>query len=173
MSFTILDRRGNNQGFTAFLSCASNPCLTNPDQSNLGIPASDITVAGPTTGFSVDLLGDGVGPGIGVNSMGENLLPASPTFGDFGAEVGGQCRSDVIGYGLYNFNVPLQLSLGTLYNEIVTLPISYDGNFAVSVVENEQPSGCPLAATGPGGYSSWITAPQGLVPLNTAGHGHF
>jgi len=171
LTFSIDDLRGNNQGFTAFLSCSADPCLSNPYQAPYGIPASAISVNGRTTGFTYPFYGDGVGPGIGLSSFRSLsvITQLSSAFnrvtGDAVA-VGGQCAEPAIGYGSYLFNVPLLMTLGFPYNEYRTLPVSFGGNFTVSVLENTMPSAnCP--AYSPANVVPTTSAPgvPNIVPL--------
>jgi hypothetical protein len=139
LDFTVWDLRGNNQGFTAYLGCGvgtSGECLYS-SQAPFGIPGSNVAVAGPTTAIGALWFGDGIGSAYGDNATGATL--------DTFPEVGGECYAEVIGQGLYYFQVPLQLNLSGLLNEYVTLPVSWYGNFNVVVVENTSPAGCTAA----------------------------
>jgi hypothetical protein len=137
LGFSVYDLRGNNQGFTAYLSCTGAdmgmPCLSS-SQAPQGIPASAVTVAGPTLASGALFFGDGIGPAVGLDATGASL--------DSPVAVGGECYAEVIGQGIYDFAVPLALTLSYPYNEYVTLPVSFVGNFTLTVVENVSPSAC-------------------------------
>lgn len=137
LGFTVYDLRGNNQGFTAYLSCTGAdmgmPCLSS-SQAPAGIPASAVSVAGPTLASGALFFGDGIGAPIGLDASGSTL--------DSPVAVGGECYAEVIGQGIYDFDVPLMLSLAFPYNEYVTLPVSFFGNFTLTVVENVEPAAC-------------------------------
>jgi len=141
LGFTVYDLRGNNQGFSTYIQCA-NPCLTSP-QFPPGVPAGAFSVAGPVQDDVALLLGDGTGDEGGdfvANPTGASL--ASPVL------VGGECQFPIIGESAYIANLPVRMVLGGTVagglplNEILTLPISFDGNFILTVVENQPPNGC-------------------------------
>jgi len=161
LSFAIYDFKGTNSGFTAYLSCTSDPCLSNKYEAPYGIPAANISVTGKTMGLVYPFLGVGVGPGIGLDNPGPlSMLDISDP--RTGTAVGGECAVPSIGQAAYLFDVPLSLNLsnpmipgGGHYN---TLPVKFFGSFTVSVVEDMSPDGCPayvpasaLPVAAPGG----------------------
>jgi len=141
LNFTVYDLRGNNQGFSTYVQCA-NPCLTSP-QFPPGVPASAFSVAGPVLDDVDLLLGDGTG------DEGGDFI-ANPTGASLASSVlvGGECAFPTIGDSAYLATLPVRMVLGGTVagglplNEILTLPISFDGNFILTVVENAPPNGC-------------------------------
>jgi len=133
--FTVFDLRGNNQGYTAYLDCPQAQCFSSP-QAPLGIPANDVAVAAGATTQGFLFYGDGIGRAVGAPAGSTGL-----SLNNF-VEVGGECRAPVIGQGFYVHRVPLTLTLPSPYNEYGTLPVSFEGLFRVTIVENQNPTLC-------------------------------
>ncbi len=137
VSFSVFDLRGNNQGFDAFLQC-DRRCLTSP-QFPSGVPASDFSVSGMPSD-DVDLfLGDATGD----ESAQDGYLtdPTGQTL-DSPVLVGGECKISAIGQSIYTDDVPVAMTLRFPETHILTLPISYDGNFLLTIQENVSPNNC-------------------------------
>jgi len=144
LGFTVFDLRGNNQGFVAFLSCtgaaSGAPCMTSslaPSGNGAQIAASQFTIASTASVQTVPFFGVGVGVGVAINSTGGSLNMMQP--------VAGECPAQTIGQGIYNVTVPLNLTLSGLQVEYLTLPVSWTGNFDLTIVEGPQAGGVPSA----------------------------
>ncbi|HZS88014.1 MAG TPA: hypothetical protein VFE42_11050 [Chloroflexota bacterium] len=149
VGFTVFDLRGNNQGFVAYLSCTGAstgaPCMTSslaPANNTAQIGASQFSLGGASTVQTILFFGDSVGLGVPIASSG-TLDVMQP--------VAGECPREEIGQGIYNVTTPLVLTLSGLQVEYLTLPVSWFGNFDLTIVEG----------TGPG---STGTPPSGLCP---------
>jgi hypothetical protein len=142
LGFTVYDLRGNNQGFVAYLSCtgaaSSLPCMTSslaPTGNGAQIMASQFTVGGVASVQTIPFFGDGAGAGVAIDSTGGTLDAMQP--------VAGECPAEVIGQGIYNVTVPLNLTLSGLQVEYLTLPVSWTGNFDLTIVEGPASGGVP------------------------------
>jgi hypothetical protein len=143
LGFTVYDLRGNNQGFVAYLSCTGAasglPCMTSslsPIGNGAQIAASQFAIGGSGVAVqTIPFFGDGVGAGVAINSTGGTLDMMQP--------VAGECPAEVIGQGIYNVTVPLNLTLSGLQVEFLTLPVSWTGNFDLTIVEGPAAGGVP------------------------------
>ena len=145
LGFTVYDLRGNNQGWVAYLSCtgatSGAPCMTSslaPDGNGAQIGASQFTVGGPATVQTIPFFGQSFGPGVGLDATGGTL--------DMMQAVAGECPVEGIGQGIYNVSMPLNLTLTGLQVEYLTLPVSWTGNFDLTIIEGPASGGVP--ATG-------------------------
>jgi len=142
LGFTVFDLRGNNEGFIAYLSCtgaaAGLPCMTSsksPVGNGAQIGAGQFTIAGAATVTTIPFFGDGVGVGVNLATPGSSLAAMEP--------VAGECPAQVIGQGIYNVTVPLNMTLSGLQVEFLTLPVSWTGNFDLTIVEGPASGGVP------------------------------
>jgi hypothetical protein len=145
LGFTVYDLRGNNQGWVAYLSCtgasSGAACMTSslaPSGNGAQIGASQFSIAGPATVQTIPFFGQSFGPGVGLDATGGTL--------DTMQAVAGECPVEGIGQGIYNVSVPLNLVLTGLQVEYVTLPVSWTGNFDLTIIEGPASGGVP--ATG-------------------------
>jgi len=137
-TITVNDLRGNNQGFSVYLSCDLTfvGCMTS-SQFPSGIPASDFSVPGPGTDDVMLLFGDGTGgEGIADGGLAGLTYPMPLTAP---ALVGGECAYEIIGKSIYAETVPVTVIFP---QEELTLPVSWTTHFVVSVTENAPPGGC-------------------------------
>lgn len=139
LSFTVLDARGNNEGFVASVSSSGFSSSLFP---LLPITSTDILITSTPT---VDVVCYGPGkcsPGVGLaSSIGTNLA-SNPA-------VAVECPLESIGEGQYAATVPLSLTVtGLTAEKLGSYPASYFGSFTVSVAEGQPLSsfatyGCP------------------------------
>jgi hypothetical protein len=147
LGFTVFDLRGNNQGFVAFLSCTFGAaCMTSslsPSNNGAQISASQFAIGGLASVQTLQLFGDSVGLGVAIPSTGGTLDMQQP--------VAGECPREEIGQGIYNVTVPLSMTLSGLQVEFLTLPVSWFGNFNLTIVEGTGPgsAGTPPATSVP------------------------
>jgi hypothetical protein len=111
-----------------------------PSGNGAQIGASQFTVAGSASVQTIPFFGDGVGAGVSIDSTGGTLDMMQP--------VAGECPAEVIGQGIYNVTVPLALTLTGLQVEYLTLPVSWTGNFDLTIVEGPSSGGVPSGCTG-------------------------
>lgn len=142
LGFTVYDLRGNNQGFVAYLQCTGAttgaPCMTSslaPSGNGAQIGASQFAIAGAASVQTIPFFGQSFGTGVSVASTGGTLDIMQP--------VAGECPVEGIGQTIYNVTVPLRLTLTGLQVEYLTLPVSWTGNFDLTVMEGPQPGGVP------------------------------
>jgi hypothetical protein len=147
LGFTVYDLRGNNQGWVAYLSCTGAStgaaCMTSslaPSGNGAQIGASQFSVAGPATVQTIPFFGQSFGPGVGLDATGGTL--------DTMQAVAGECPVEGIGQGIYNVSVPLNLVLTGLQVEYVTLPVSWTGNFDLTIIEGPASGGVPTTGCG-------------------------
>lgn len=136
LAITVDDMRGNNQGFSVSIRCGEDslaPCFTSP-RAPAGIPASSVSIAGQTLSRGVLFYGDGIGQAIGLDATGHSL--------DNSSVVGGACPRAIIGQGIYQYDVPLLLTLQYPATDYVTLPVGFTAHFYVTVTEDVSPVGC-------------------------------
>jgi len=138
VDFTVLDARGNNQGWIAYLqangfSSSLFPLLPIGGDSVTvsGTPENDLTCYGPYA----------CGPGV----------PIVPAF-SLGTPqpVAAECPIESIGEGSYAISVPISVSVtGLTAEKLGSYPASWFGSFTASVVEGQDPSVFPPLGCGP------------------------
>jgi len=144
LSFTVLDARGNNEGFVASVSAMTFTSTLFP---LLPIPPKSITVASAPTVTMTCYGPYACGTGIGLGSSVGQTMAASPP-------VAVECPLASIGEGQYAVSVPLNITAtGIAAEKLGSYPASYYGGFTVSVAEGQPVAsfagfGCP-SRTGP------------------------
>jgi hypothetical protein len=135
VGFTVLDPRGNNEGWVASLTSTGFASSLFP---LLPIPAGDITVAGTPLVNMVCYGPYGCGTGVGIgSSVGSALDPF------VGVPVAAECPAEAIGEGQYAVVVPLSVTVtGLPAEKLGSYPASWFGNFGITVQEG-------LPETGP------------------------
>lgn len=139
LSFTVLDARGNNEGF---VSSVTSTNFTSSLFPLLPISNTAILITAPPTVSSICY-------GPGKCSLGIGL--ASSVGANMGTDpaVAVECPLESIGEGQYAVTVPLSLTVtGLTAEKLGSYPASYFGSFTVSVAEGQQLSsfatyGCP------------------------------
>jgi hypothetical protein len=130
--FTVLDARGNNEGWIAYL-------LANGFSSSLfpllPIPGSDVTVTA-TPGNLLTCYGPySCGRGVGI-------LPSSNL--GLNPAVAAECPIEAIGEGSYAISVPINVTVtGLTAEKLGSYPASWFGSFTASVIEGQDPSVFP------------------------------
>jgi len=141
LGFTVFDLRGNNQGFVTYLSCTNGvACMASslaPAGNGAQIAAGQFTIAGPAQVQTIPFFGVGFGKGVPIDSTGGALNMLQP--------VAGECPAETIGQAIYNVNVPLNMALAGLQVEFLTLPVSWNGNFTLTIIEGPQAGGVPAS----------------------------
>lgn len=143
LSFTVMDARGNNEGFIASITASTFTSSLFPllPISNTAI----LVTAAPTVSpMCYGPYSCGVAVGV-TTSLGQNL-GMSPA-------VAAECPASSMGEGQYAVTVPLSLQVtGLTAEKLGSYPASYSGTFTVSVMEGQPPSaytalGCPASST--------------------------
>jgi hypothetical protein len=131
LAFTVMDARGNNQGFVASITSSN---FTSSLFPLLPISNTAILVSGTPNVVSVCYGPYSCGQPRGVNtSVGANMS-ANPA-------VAAECPSASIGEGQYAVTVPLALGVSGLTAEkLGSYPTSWSGTFTVSVTEGQPAS---------------------------------
>jgi hypothetical protein len=128
VGFTVLDPRGNNEGWVASLTSTGFSSSLFP---LLPIPASDITVSGVPTVLETCYGPYDCGAGVGVDSTGVGLDPF------VGVPVAAECPAEAIGEGQYAVVVPLSVTVtGLPAEKLGSYPASWFANFGISVDES-------------------------------------
>ncbi len=153
LDFTVLDARGNNQGFVASVSSGG---FTSSLFPLLPIAGGALTVSG-TPDVMLTCYGPyGCGQGVGLRGSAGGSLGAP-------LAVAAECPAESIGEGQYAVSVPLTLSLSGLQAEkFGSYPATWFGTFSVSVTEGQDVNsfasyGCPAFSTG-GGTTTTTTS---------------
>lgn len=140
LGFTVLDARGNDQGFVASVS---SPGFTSSLFPLLPLTGSSLKVSGmpvvTMTCFGPFACGSGVGL---APAPGSNLAPP-------GTAVAAECPLQSMGEGAYAVSVPLSLTAtGLAAEKLGSYPASWLGSFTVSIMEGQpigsfRAFGCP------------------------------
>jgi len=131
VSFTVLDARGNNEGWIASLQANGFSSSLFP---LLPIAGSSLMVTG-TPGVVLTCYGPyGCGPGVGIAPAAlSNLGTAQP--------VAAECPIESIGEGSYAVSVPVNVTVtGLTAEKLGSYPASWFGSFTASVMEGQDPS---------------------------------
>lgn len=142
VAFTVLDARGNNQGFVAMLqangfSSSLFPLLPIPGSAVTvtALPAVVLTAYGPMAS----------GPGLGVLPTANLGTPQT---------VAVECPIEAIGEGSYAISVPINVTVtGLTAEKLGSYPASWFGSFTASVVEGQDV----------GSFGTFGCAPFGLA----------
>lgn len=156
LGFTVMDLRGNNEGFVASVTSSNFTSslfpllpISNTAIMVSGTPSVTLTCYGPY----------GCGDGKGVASSSGTTLDKDPA-------VAVECPSANIGEGQYAVSVPLQIGVtGLTAEKFGSYPASYFGTFTVSVAEGQ-----PLASFGAYGCSTTIGGTWPITSTATTGH---
>lgn len=156
LGFTVMDLRGNNQGFIASVTSSSFtsslfPLLPISNTAVLvaGTPSVTLTCYGPYS----------CAPGQGVASSAGSTLDKDPA-------VAVECPIASIGEGQYAVSVPLKIGVdGLTAEKLGSYPASYYGTFTVSIAEGQ-----PLATFSGYGCSTGLSATSPITSTLTSGH---
>lgn len=138
VDFTVLDARGNNQGWIAYLTANGFSSSLFP---LLPIAGSDVTVSGAPSVVLVCYGPYACGPGVSITPT-ANLGSPQP--------VAAECPIESIGEGSYAVSVPISVSVtGLTAEKLGSYPASWFGSFTASVVEGQDLSVFPPLGCGP------------------------
>jgi len=131
VSFTVLDARGNNEGWIASLVANGFSSSLFP---LLPIAGSSLTVTATPTVVLTCYGPYGCGPGVGIAPAAmSNLGTAQP--------VAAECPIESIGEGSYAVSVPVNVTVtGLTAEKLGSYPASWFGSFTASVMEGQDPS---------------------------------
>jgi len=128
LGFTVMDARGNNQGFVASVTSSAFSSSLFP---LLPISNTAILVSAAPSVIATCYGPYACGAGVGVASSIGASLGTDPT-------VAVECPVASIGEGQYAVTVPLTLSVtGLTAEKFGSYPASYEGTFTVSVAEGQ------------------------------------
>ena len=156
LGFTVMDLRGNNQGFIASVTSSSFTSslfpllpISNTAIMVTGTPSVTLTCYGPYS----------CAPGTGVASSVGATLDKDPA-------VAVECPVASIGEGQYAVSVPLKIGVdGLTAEKLGSYAASYYGTFTVSVAEGQ-----PLATYAGLGCSGGLLATSPMTTTPTTGH---
>jgi hypothetical protein len=140
-SFTVLDGRGNNQGFVAAVTASP---FTSSLFPLLPISNTAILVSAPPTVVNVCYGPASCGMPMAIGASVGKDMSTNPS-------VAAECPSGSMGEGQYAVTVPISVGVsGLTAEELGSYPASYSGTFTVSVTEGQPLAtfstyGCPTS----------------------------